>query len=112
MDFLKDIIKEVGGEYTKIASDIVEEERFIDTGSLIFNALLSGSLYDGVSENKITALAGKQSTGKTYFALAIVKHFLDQNPGSCCIYFDTESAVTKSLLSSRGIELDLSLIHI
>ena len=30
MDFLKEIVKEIGDEYTQIASDIDETERFID----------------------------------------------------------------------------------
>ncbi len=47
-----------------------------DTGSYIFNAVVSGSIFGGVSSNKITAIAGESSTGKTYFSLAIVKNFL------------------------------------
>ena len=39
MDFLKEIVKEIGEEYTQIAADIDETERFIDTGSHIFNAV-------------------------------------------------------------------------
>ena len=45
MDFLKEIVKEIGDEYTQIAADIDETERFIDTGSHIFNAVVSGSIY-------------------------------------------------------------------
>ena len=104
MDFLKEIVKEIGDEYTQIAADIYETERFIDTGSYIFNALVSGSVYGGVSTNKITAIAGETSTGKTYFSLAIVKNFLDTNPDGYCLYFDTEAAITKGLLASRGID--------
>ena len=44
MDFLKEIVKEIGDEYTQIAADIDETERFIDTGSYIFNSLVSGSI--------------------------------------------------------------------
>ena len=104
MDFLKEIVKEIGDDFTKIASDIDETERFIDTGSHIFNAVVSGSIYGGVSSNKITAIAGESSTGKTYFSLAVVKNFLDNNPDGYCLYFDTEAAVTKGLLESRGID--------
>ena len=104
MDFLKEIVKEIGDEFTQIAADIDETERFIDTGSHIFNALVSGSVYGGVSTNKITAIAGETSTGKTYFSLAIVKNFLDTNPDGYCLYFDTEAAITKGLLASRGID--------
>jgi len=104
MDFLKEIVKEIGDEYTQLASNIDETENFIDTGSYIFNGLVSGSIFGGVSSNKITAIAGESSTGKTYFSLAVVKNFLDNNPDGYCLYFDTEAAVTKSLLESRGID--------
>jgi len=105
MDFLKEIVKEIGDEYTQIASDIDETERFIDTGSYIFNGLVSGSIFGGVSSNRITAIAGESSTGKTFFSLAVVKNFLDTNPDGYCLYFDTEAAVNKGLLESRGIDL-------
>jgi len=104
MDFLKDIVKEIGGEYTQLASDIDETESYVDTGSYIFNALVSGSIFGGVSGNKITAIAGESSTGKTFFSLAVVKNFLDTHPDGYCLYFDTEAAITKSLVESRGID--------
>jgi RecA/RadA recombinase len=104
MDFLKDIVKEIGDDYTKLASDIDETETYVDTGSYIFNALVSGSIFGGVSGNKITAIAGESSTGKTFFSLAVVKNFLDNNPDGYCLYFDTEAAITKSLLESRGVD--------
>jgi len=105
MDFLKEIVKEIGDDYTQLAADIQENERFIDTGSYIFNGLVSGSIYGGVSSNRITAIAGESSTGKTFFSLAVVKNFLDSNPDGYCLYFDTEAAVNKGLLESRGIDL-------
>ena len=104
MDFLKEIVKEIGDEFTQIASDIDETEKFIDTGSYIFNGLVSGSIYGGMSNNKITAIAGESSTGKTFFSIAVVKNFLDSNPDGYCLYFDTEAAITKGLLESRGID--------
>ena len=104
MDFLKEIVKEIGDDFTQLASDIDKTEVFIDTGSYIFNGLISGSIFGGVSNNKITAIAGESSTGKTYFSLAVVKNFLDTNPDGYCLYFDTEAAVNKGLLESRGID--------
>ena len=105
MDFLKEIVKEIGNDFTQLASDIDETETYVDTGSYIFNGLISGSIFGGVSNNKITAIAGESSTGKTFFSLAVVKNFLDSNPDSYCLYFDTEAAVNKGLLESRGIDL-------
>jgi len=110
MDFLKDIVKEIGGEYTQLASDIDETETFVDTGSYIFNGLVSGSIFGGVSGNKITAIAGESSTGKTFFSLAVVKNFLDNNPDGYCLYFDTEAAITKSLLESRGVDTKRTVV--
>jgi len=110
MDFLKDIIKEVGDEHTKLAADIDDQETYVDTGSYIFNALVSGSIFGGVSGNKITAIAGESSTGKTFFSLAVVKNFLDTNPDGYCLYFDTEAAVNKSLLESRGVDLNRTVV--
>ena len=49
MDFLKEIVKEIGDEYTQIASDIDETERFIDTGSYIFNGLIVGLFLAGLA---------------------------------------------------------------
>ena len=106
MDFLKEIVKEIGDEYTQLASNIDDTEIYVDTGSYIFNGLVSGSIFGGVSGDKITAIAGESSTGKTFFSLAVVKNFLDANPDGYCLYFDTEAAVNKSLLTSRGIDLD------
>jgi len=105
MDFLKDIVKEIGDDFTQLAVDIDSTENYVDTGSYIFNGLVSGSIYGGVSGNKITAIAGESSTGKTFFSLAVVKNFLDSNPDGYCLYFDTEAAVNKPLLESRGIDL-------
>ena len=106
MDFLKEIVKEIGDDFTQLASDIDETEKYVDTGSYIFNGLISGSIFGGVSSNKITAIAGESSTGKTFFSLAVVKNFLDSNPDGYCLYFDTEAAVNKGLLESRGLDLD------
>jgi RecA/RadA recombinase len=110
MNFLNDIVKEIGGEFTQLASNIDETETYVDTGSYIFNALVSGSIFGGVSGNKITAIAGESSTGKTFFSLAVVKNFLDNNPNGYCLYFDTEAAITKSLLESRGVDINRTVI--
>ena len=107
MDFLKNIVSEIGNEYASLVSDGVAAgdcDSFIDTGSYIFNALLSGSIHGGIPSNKITAIAGESSTGKTFFCLSIVKHFLDNNPDAGVIYFESESAITRKMIEERGID--------
>ena len=113
MSFLTDVAKEIGNEYAGLVSDGVsagDNANFIDTGSHIFNALVSGSIYGGVPSNKITAIAGESSTGKTFFCLGIVQHFLDSNPDAGVIYFESESAISKQMIEDRGIASDRMLI--
>ena len=105
MSFLNDLCK--GMDNTVILEEGGNSSEFsgsIDTGSYILNAVLSGSLYGGVPNNKITAFAGESATGKTFFVLGVIKQFLDDNPDGGVIYFDTEAAVTKDMMTTRGID--------
>jgi RecA/RadA recombinase len=106
-NFLKDIIKDVGNEYATLVSEGVDSAdvtSFIDTGSYSFNALLSGSIFGGLPSNKITAIAGEAATGKTFFALGICKNFLDKDKEAGIIYFESESAISKDMIVSRGVD--------
>ncbi|UNH61264.1 recombinase [Synechococcus phage S-SZBM1] len=107
MSFLNDVVKEIGNEYAGVVSDGIaagDVSTFIDTGSYLFNALVSGSIFGGIPSNKITAIAGESSTGKTFFTLSIVRHFLDTDPDSGVIYFESESAISRDMIESRGID--------
>ena len=113
MNFLKDIAKEIGNDYASLVSEGVsagDTAGYIDTGSYIFNALLSGSIYGGIPNNKITAIAGETSTGKTFFCLGIVQHFLESNPDAGVIYFESESAISKQMIEDRGIDSNRMLL--
>jgi RecA/RadA recombinase len=106
-DFLQSIIKDSGNEYASIVEDGVEGadvDGFINSGSLILNALLSGDIYGGIPDNKIVALAGESATGKTYFALDVCKKFLNDNPDAAVLYFDTEQAITSGMIKERGMD--------
>ena len=106
-DFLKEIIKETGNEYAALASEGItagDVTSYIDTGSYSFNALLSGSIYGGLPGNRITAIAGEAATGKTFFALGIIKHFLDKDKNSGVIFFESENAVSKEMIENRGVD--------
>tara|TARA_Y100000004_G_scaffold197341_1_gene271251 strand:+ start:560 stop:1600 length:1041 start_codon:yes stop_codon:yes gene_type:complete len=106
-DFLKTIIKESGNEYAGVAAEGIDGsdvKGFIDTGSYVFNSLVSGSMYGGIPNNKIIALAGESATGKTYFALGMCQRFLEDNPDGVVLYFDTEQAITSDMIRDRGID--------
>ena len=107
MGFLDTVIKESGNEFAGLVSEGIaagDITDYVDTGSYIVNALVSGSLFGGLPSNKVTALAGESSTGKTFFALSVVRNFLDANPTGGVIYFETESAISRDMIESRGID--------
>ena len=107
MGFLDSVIKDSGNEFASIVSEGVSAgdiTGYVDTGSYIFNALVSGSLFGGLPSNKVTALAGESSTGKTFFALSVVRNFLAANPTGGVIYFESESAISRNMIEERGID--------
>ena len=113
MGFLDTVIKDSKNEYASFVSDGIaagDIESFIDTGSYMVNALVSGSIFGGFPSNKITALAGESGTGKTFFCLSVVRSFLDSNPDAGVIYFETESAISKDMIESRGIDSQRMII--
>ena len=112
MGFFDDLVKKAGNEFTaKISENLDEGIQFIDTGSYALNALLSGSIYGGMPNNKAFALAGEESTGKSFYALSIAANFQKANPEGAVICFESEGALddtdtTKKMLLSRGIDVD------
>ena len=107
MSFLKNVIKETGNDYGAIVADGVDAadvDSYVDTGSYIFNALCSGSIYGGLPANKITAIAGESATGKTFFALGVCETFLKHNEEANVVFFESESAITKDMIEQRGID--------
>jgi RecA/RadA recombinase len=101
---IKSLLKATGNEDAFVAAESEDTTIFIDTGSYALNALLSGSIHGGLPNNRITCLAGEQATGKTFFALGICKNFLDSNPDSMVLYFDTENAINNDMVEGRGID--------
>ena len=106
-DFLSSMVKSSGNKYASLVSDGLDGSDvggFVDTGCYMLNGLLSADIYGGLPNNKILALAGESSTGKTYFTLGIVSKFLRDNPEAVVLYFDSEQAVTSEMFKNRGID--------
>lgn len=107
--YLKGLISKINNPDAKVVAEGIDGSDvtgFIDTGSYVLNALLSGSLYGGLPNNKISCLAGDPATGKTFYALGIASQFLKDHPEGIVIYFDTEQAVTTNMFDSRGVDKD------
>lgn len=107
-NYLKTLIGKIENPDASIVADGLEGADvtgFIDTGSYVLNALLSGSIYGGLPNNKISCLAGDPATGKTFYAIGIATQFLKDNKDGIVIYFDTEQAITKDMFEQRGIDM-------
>lgn len=113
MSFLKSVLKDTKNEYAGFVSGGIsagDVTGFIDTGSYLFNAVVSSSIFGGIPSNKITALAGPSGTGKTFYALSVVRHFLDTDPEAGVIYFESESAISRDMIEDRGIDSSRMII--
>jgi RecA/RadA recombinase len=107
MSFIKNIKKMTGNEYSGIVEDGIQANDisgYLDTGCYALNAVLSGSIYGGIANNKVIALAGDSGVGKTYLALGIIRAFLENNPEGEVVYFESEAAVTSDMIKNRKID--------
>ena len=106
-DFFKTFVDDLGDPDTAIAAEgksAAEFSGYIDTGSYVLNAAISGSIFGGLPNNKAVVFGGDPATGKTFFALGVVKQWLNENKEGRVFYFDTESAVTNDMMIARGID--------
>lgn len=77
-------------------------DSWIDTGCMVLNAIISGSLHGGVPAGRITGFSGPSAAGKTYIINKILANA--QKQGITPVIFDTEAAIDKS--STIGVGLD------
>lgn len=77
---------------------------YIDTGSYIVNAAITGSLFKGVPAGRCTVLAGDPGTGKTYLALSVCRNA--QKKGYTPIYMDSEAAIDLEFVKRLGCDPD------
>lgn len=75
---------------------------WVDTGCMVLNAIISGSLYGGVPVGRITGFSGPSAAGKTYIINKILANA--QRKGIMPVIFDTEAAIDAS--STTGVGLD------
>lgn len=102
---LSDLVKATANPYSSLCDEMIDVTGWIDTGSYALNALIGGSIFRGLPENAITGYGAESSTGKTFFALSSLKHFLDNDPRAIGMIFESEGAITKSMIAARGIDL-------
>ena len=79
---------------------------YIDTGNLLLNAQMSGSLRGGYPNTRSLGISGDPGTGKTFLCMNAVKNaqkYLDY----AVHYIDTEGAIDEKDFKNFGIDMDL-----
>jgi RecA/RadA recombinase len=93
----------LGGEDAKLLDDFKRTEvtRWLDTGSLILNAHLSGSLKNGAPYGEMMTIAGDPKTGKSFLAINIaVKCLLS---GGTVYYYETEGSPIRDRMANNAL---------
>lgn len=85
-------------------STLCNVTEWIDTGSKMMNAVLSGSLYKGVPVGRVTLLAGESGVGKSFIGLKIAGNA--QKMGKRVIMIDTENAIDANGARNLGANPD------
>lgn len=77
---------------------------WFDTGCMVLNSIISGSLYGGVPKGRITGFSGPSQTGKTFIINKILANA--QKKGLVPVIFDTEAAIDENSTSGVGLDPD------
>ena len=108
-DSIFDLIKSVDTSAEILAeSETAIIDDYINTGSYILNACLTGSLFKGIPSGRVTCLAGNPGTGKSYLALSICREA--QKKGYTPVYLDSEGAIDKDFVMRLGCDASKMMI--
>ena len=75
---------------------------YIDTGSMVLNGIISGSLFGGVPKSRMTLFAGPSMTGKSFIVQKILANA--QKEGMIPVIFDSENAIDKDGAENLGLD--------
>lgn len=76
---------------------------WVDTGSYVLNAIISGSIHGGIPKGRVTMLAGESMTGKSLFVQKILAKA--QQEGLIPVIFDTENAIEPEGAARIGLDI-------
>ena len=83
-------------------STLSNVDSWIDTGSMALNAIISGSLYKGIPQGRVTGFSGPSQSGKTLILNRIFANA--QKAGMTPVVFDTEAACDKQSAENCGCD--------
>ena len=75
---------------------------YINTGSYILNACMTGSIFKGVPSGRVLTLAGEPGTGKSFLAVSICREA--QKKGYTPVYMDSEGAIDREFVERLGCD--------
>jgi RecA/RadA recombinase len=102
-------VLEALGELNSPAATFLSEStlsrigEYVDTGSMVLNAIISGSLYGGIPKGRVTLLAGESKVGKSLFMLKILANA--QKDGLVPVIFDSENAIDPEGAARFGLDV-------
>jgi len=100
---ISDLIENISKKDIISVEDFNKEKGFISTGIYVLDALLSKSILNGgVSNNKITIIAGPKQTGKSFISLNIARNA--QRNDYNIVWIDTEYSIEKTDFDMYGID--------
>jgi len=104
---INDILSEIdkSNPYASFLNDgaLSNVDGWIDTGSMVLNGIISGSLFGGIPRNRLTMLAGPSMTGKSFIVQKILANA--QKDGLIPVIFDSENAIDKEGATALGLDV-------
>ena len=100
---LRDLRKKTGSE-SYGTSKYGTINSWISTGDMGLNRLISGSIYKGIPEGKLTQVAGESATGKSLIAAQIVINAIKDGYDRI-FYVDSEGGMTRDFIEQSGVDM-------
>lgn len=74
------------------------------TGNYVLNRIISGNVYHGIPQGRITDLAGPSGAGKSFIAANLVA--AAQREGASILVVDSENALDDDFMSKIGVDVN------
>jgi len=86
-----------------IPTSLSKIDRWVSTGSMALNYVITGSLSKGVPNRRTGCIAGPQGSGKSLLLGNIAKAMQDE--GYHIFYFDSENAIDEEFLARLNVDM-------
>ncbi len=108
-----DMVKDLKKETEAVAaneSPYADVTGFISTGYYAINRVVSGDIYNGIPEGRITTLAGESQSGKSWLTANIIRNaMLPEDQGGKgyqgVFYLDSEGGGLFSFMEGLGVDM-------